>query len=263
MLSVCSAGVLSATLSGAVIAAGQIEIVTRDQMVEHVDGGTVDDILVRDGDQVAAGDVLIRFDDTLLRSQEAILRARYVELVARRNRLEAEFHDAEAVTWEEGIAKHAKHNATVRAILDGQQRLFKARRNSQQRQVAQHRKRIDQKHEQIAGLTAQQAATDRQRGFVEQELAAQRSLAERGLTDLPVLLKLERAAARLEGQAGDLEARIAGTRDHIAEIEIQILQIDSRRIERAEGQAREIQAAENQVREQLAGVRERLKNAWL
>ena len=137
-------------------------------MVEHIDGGTVGEILVRDGDQSDAGDVLIRLDDTLLRSEEAILQAGHAELVARRNRLEA-----------------------------------------------------------------QARATERQRGFIGQELDAQRSLSERGLTDLPELLRLERAAAGLDGQAGDIEARIAEARG---------------RIEEAEEQARE-----NQVRAPVAG----------
>ena len=137
-------------------------------MVEHIDGGTVGEILVRDGDQGDAGDVLIRLDDTLLRSEEANLQAGHAELVARRNRLEA-----------------------------------------------------------------QARATERQRGFIGQELDAQRSLSERGLTDLPELLRLERAAAGLDGQAGDIETRIAEARG---------------RIEEAEEQARE-----NQVRAPVAG----------
>ena len=244
-----------ATLSGAVIAAGQVEVESHDQVVEHIDGGTVGEILVRDGDRVAAGGVLIRFDDTLLRSEEAMLQVGYAELVARRNRLEAEFRDADGITWSSELAEGG---ATVRAILDGQQRLFEARRRSRAGQVAQLRERIGQMRKQIVGLEAQARATERQRGFIGQELDAQRSLSERGLTDLPELLRLERAAAGLDGQGGDIAARIAEARGRIAEVEIQILQIGTQRIEEAESQAREVQAQENQVRERLVGVRERL-----
>ena len=247
-----------ATLSGAVIAAGQLEVETRAQVVEHIDGGTVGEIRVRDGDRVEAGEVLIRFDDTQLRSEEAVLRAEHAELVARRNRLEAEFRDAGAIAWEAPLAALAERDATVRAILDGQQRLFEARRTSRAGQAAQLRQRIGQMRKQIVGLEAQQEATRRQSGFIGQELAAERSLAERGLTDLPRLLALEREAARLDGQAGDIAARIAETKGRIAEVEVQILQIDAQRIEDAEGRAREVQARENQVRERLAGVRSRL-----
>ena len=247
-----------ATLAGAIIAAGQVEVETRDQVVEHIDGGTVGEILVRDGDRVEAGDVLIRLDDTLLRSEEAILQTEYAELVARRNRLEAEFRYADEIAWDPAVAALAERDATARAILDGQRRLFEARRRSRAGQVAQLRERIGQMRKQIAGLEAQARATERQRGFIGQELDAQRSLSERGLTDLPELLRLERAAAGLDGQAGDIEARIAEARGRIAEVEIQILQIGTQRIEEAEGQAREVQAQENQVRERLVGVRERL-----
>ena len=247
-----------ATLSGAVIVGGQIEVETRDQVVEHVDGGTVGEIVVRDGDRVEAGDVLIRFDDTLLRSEEAVLQAEYAEAMARRNRLEAEFRDAGDIAWAEPLAALAEADATVRAILDGQQRLFEARRASRASQAAQLRERIGQMREQIVGLQAQQEAVRRQSGFIAQELAAQRTLSERGLTDLPKLLSLEREAARLDGQAGDVAARVAETRGRIAEVEVQILQIDTQRIEEAEGQAREVQARENEVRERLTGVRSRL-----
>ncbi|MCY4562881.1 MAG: HlyD family type I secretion periplasmic adaptor subunit, partial [Gammaproteobacteria bacterium] len=247
-----------ATLSGAVIAVGQVEVETRDQVVEHIDGGTVGEILARDGDRVEGGDVLIRFDDTLLRSEEALLHGEQVDLMARRNRLEAEFPDMDGIAWHEEIAALAKHDPTGRAILDGQQRLFEARRTSRSGQVARLRERMGQIHKQIAGLEAQREATSRQRGFILQELDAQRSLSERGLTDLPELLALERQAAQLDGHAGDIEARIAEARGRIAETEIQILQIGTQRIEEAEGRAREVQARENQVREQLTGVRERL-----
>lgn len=247
-----------ATLSGAVIVAGQVEIETRDQVVEHIDGGTVGEILVRDGDRVRTGDVLVRFDDTLLRSEEALLWGEYVELTARRNRLEAEFRNADAIVWDAEIAPLAFQDEAVRSMLDGQQRLFAARRRSRAGQAQQLRERIGQTRKQIAGLEAQEKAAKRQRDFVGQELEAQRSLSERGLTDLPKLLALEREAARLDGQAGDIAARIAAARGRIAEIEIQILQIDTQRIEEAEGQAREVQARENQVRERLAGVRQRL-----
>ena len=243
------------TLSGAVIAPGLVEVETRHQVVEHIDGGTVGEIFVRNGDRVEAGDVLIRFDATLLRSEEAIVWAEYAELVARRNRLEAEFRDVDVIVWDEEISEH---DATLRVILDGQQRLFEARRTSRAALVAQLHERIGQMRQQIAGLTAQREATNRQRGFIGQELDAQRSLSDRGLTDLPKLLALEREAARLDGLAGDIAARIATARGRIAEIEIQILQIDARRIEESEDQAREVQARENGIRERLASVRERL-----
>ena len=247
-----------ASLSGAVIAAGRVEVETRDQVVEHFDGGTVDTILVRDGTRVAAGDVLLRLDDARLRSEAAVLEAEVTELAARRNRLEAEFRDAETIVWDAALVARADADASVRDVLDGQQRLFAARQSSRAGQVAQLRERIGQMRKQIAGLGAQAAAVRRQRGFIGRELHAQRTLFEKGLTTVPQLLELERAATRLDGQAGDITARIAGARGRIAEIKIQILQIGALRVEEAEGEAREVQARETEVRERLTEVRRRL-----
>ena len=115
-----------ASISGAVIAPGRVEVENRAQAVEHVDGGTVQAVLVRDGDRVAAGDVLIRLEDGELRTGEAMLAAEQAELVARRNRLEAEYRGADAIRWDAALARRADADAGVRAILDGQRRLFEA-----------------------------------------------------------------------------------------------------------------------------------------
>ena len=243
------------TIAGAVIATGRVDVEKRDQVVEHIGGGTVEGIQVRDGDRVAAGDELIRFDDAALRSEEALLRDERVALTARRNRLEAEFLGADAIEWDAGLEALAQSAPVARAALDGERRLFAARHSSWAGQVAQLRERIGQTRKQIAGLEAQAEAVRRQRAFIGRELDAQRSLFEKGLTQLHRLLELEREAARLDGQAGDIAARIAGARGCIAEIEIAVLQIGAGRVEEAEGQAREVQAKENQVRERLAEVR--------
>ena len=263
-LSVLGAGLFGwgafASISGAVIASGQVEVGTGDQVVEHIDGGTVGEILVRDGARVAAGDVLIRLKDAALRTEETILRGEGVKLAAWRNRLEAEFGGASAIAWDDDLAELAHSDASAQEVLDGQQRLFEARHSSWAGQVAQLRERIGQTRRQIAGLEAQADAAARQRGFISRELDAQRSLFEKGLTELSRLLRLEREAARLDGQAGDIVARIAGARSRIAEIEIAILQLGAQRVEQAEGEAREAQARENAVRERLAAVRRRLES---
>ena len=247
-----------ASISGAVIAGGKVGVETRDQVVEHIDGGTVREILVREGDAVKTGDVLLRFDDKLLRSEEAILQAEAAELAARRNRLEAESRNADLIAWDPELPRLGETDSRVRAILDGQWRLFEARRASRAGQEAQLRERIGQTRKQIAGLEAQADSVKRQSGFLTRELDGHRILFEQGLTELHRLLRLERDLESLKGRAGDIAARIAGARGRIAELEILILQIDTRRIEESEGGSRDAQARENQVRERLAGVRERL-----
>ena len=247
-----------ASVSGAVIASGWIEVENRNQAVEHIDGGTVSEILVRDGDRVARDDVLLRFGDGTLRSQEAILSARHVELAARRNRLEAEFGAADAIAWDADLARRAAAEPRVKTVLDGQERLFRARAAARLGEVARLRERIGQARDEITGLRAQSVSLKQQSALIDRELKAQRTMFEKGLSQLPRLLALERAAKNLEGQSGTNAARIARVRGRISELEIQILQIDSRRIEEAEERARDVSAEENEVKERLASVRESL-----
>ena len=248
-----------ASVSGAVIATGQVVVETRNQVVEHINGGTVGDILVRDGDTVARDDVLLRFSDGLLRSEAAILEAQYAELAARRNRLEAEFRGAEAIVWDSPLDVLAANDPSIQDILEGQERLFQARRAARDGEIARLRERIGQAREEIAGLAARAVSLEEQSRLIGQELAAHRELSERGLTRLERLLALERAAKNLEGMSGATAAAMARVRGQIAEFEIQILQVDARRVEETEEKARDTRAHENRVIEQLAAVRDRLE----
>ena len=247
-----------ASLSGAVIASGRLGVESHNQVVEHIDGGTVSRIFVRDGDSVKKNDVLLRFDSSLLRSEEAILTSEYAELVAQRNRLEAELKGAGAIAWEAEIAALAESDLRVREILDGHERLFRARAASRNGEVAQLRERIGQARKEIMGLEARAVSLEDQSELIFRQLKAYRDLFDKGLTSLDRLLALERAAKHIEGQVGTNDASIAGARGRISELEIQILRVDSRRIEEAEQLAREAKARENQIHERLALVRERL-----
>ena len=247
-----------ASISGAVIATGRVEVETRNQVVEHIDGGTVSEILVRDGHAAAADDVLLRFSDATLRSEEALLEAQYAELAARRNRLEAEFRGVEQIVWDEELASLLATDPSVQDILDSQERLFRARTAARAGEVARLRERVGQAGEEITGLEARAVSLEHQSALILRELTAQRTLFDKGLTRLDKLLSLERAAKNLEGQAGTTAAAIARTRGTIEEFEIQILQIDARRIEEAEEKAGDAKAQENQVRERLGLVRARL-----
>ena len=247
-----------ASIAGAVIATGRVAVESRNLVIEHIGGGTVSEVLARDGDVVAAGQPLLRFGDSKERSEAAILEAQFAELAALRNRLEAEFRGADAIVWDAELDSLSRADPGIRDILEGQERLFRARAAARAGEVALLRERIGQAREEIAGLQARAASLAQQSELIVRELEVNRDTFEKGLTRLDRLLALERAARNLEGMAGTNAASIARTRGRIAELELQILQIDARRIEEAEEQARATKAGENQVRERLDQVRGRL-----
>ena len=216
------------------------------------------DVLVRDGDIVARDQPLLRFADSNLRSEAAILEAQFAELAALRNRLEAEFRGADTILWDTDLLSLSRTSPAIRDVLEGQERLFRAREAARAGEVALLGERIGQAREEIAGLEARAVSLEQQSALIVRELDVNRETFDKGLTRLDRLLALERAARNLEGLAGTNAASIAGTRGRIAELKLQVLQVDARRIEEAEEQARNAKAKENQVRERLAQVRERL-----
>lgn len=247
-----------ATISGAIIANGMIQVESLRQVVQHPQGGVVGQINVEDGDKVAAGDVMIRFDDTLLKSQLATVEGQLDELTARRGRLEAERDEADAIRFDPAFAARAETDQRIAGLMEGQISLFEARRDSLTKQVEQLEERKEQIGLQIQGVAAQLAALRRQVELIGQELEDQRVLLQKGLAQASRVLALEREASRLNGSIGELEASAARGRAQIVETDLQILQLQSRRREEAITNLREINFTEIEMKERRATLTETL-----
>ena len=245
-------------ISGAVIAGGQIEVDQNRQVVQHPDGGVVEAIRVAEGDRVAAGEVLLRLDPTELQSELSIVESQLFELIARRGRLEAERDERDTITFDPLLSKTAAERADVRDLMDGQQRLFEARRASIAQAIEQLDKQQDQIADQITGITAQQSSMTEQLALIERELKDQQSLFDRGLAQVSRVLSLQREAARMGGTVGELEANNAQARGRITEIDIEILNLQSQRREEAITQLRDIQSRELELRERRRALLERM-----
>lgn len=250
------------SIAGAVVSSGQIEVDQNRQVVQHPDGGVVAEILVHDGDRVAAGDPLIRLDGELLRSELAIVEGQFFELQARRGRLEAERADAETLNFPDEISAAAATNAEVAQLVEGQRDLFKVRRETLQKSLGQVDERRAQTKAQISGIDAQIAALATQSELISRELVDQRGLLEKGLAQASRVLALEREAASLAGQSGDLIGQRAQAEGRLTELELENLRLTSQRREDAETQLREIGYQELNLAERrrsLSGQIERLE----
>lgn len=250
-------GVLS-QISGAVVASGQIEVDQNRQIVQHPDGGVVANILVKEGDVVEKGQVLLRLDPTLERSELAIIEDQLYELLARRGRLEAERDGNLDIAFEPDLIAVAQKDASINELVDGQRRLFGARSASIANQVKQLEKRKLQIRNQIVGLSAQQDAIDTQLELVKKELEDQQQLLKKGLAQATRVLSLERAQARFQGEAGDLAARAAEYEGRITEIDIEINTLQTTRREEAISQLRDQQYRALELEERVRALREKL-----
>jgi HlyD family secretion protein len=245
-------------ISGAIVAQGQIEVERDRQIVQHPDGGVVEDILVAEGATVAAGDTLLRLDGSALRSELTIVEGQLSELTGRAARLTAERDEAAILEFPAEIAALAQGSVDVAAQLDGQRRLFEARRATLAEQRELLGRRIDQISAQSNGLAAQRAALTTQLDLIEQELASQQSLLDKGLAQAGTVLALERERARLEGQLGELAAEVARTEEQVTEIEIEISSLATRRREEATDELRQIGPMMLELAERRRALAERI-----
>ncbi len=227
-------------IAGAVVASGKLEVEDRRQIVQHPDGGVVADIRVREGDTVAAGDVLMALDGSLIKSELTIVEGQLFEVLARRGRLEAERDQADDVSFAAELVSQAAAAPAIKDLMDGQRQLFVARRATLAREDQQLERRAGQAASQIEGIVAQISATDEQARLIGKELADMRSLRDKGLAQEGRVLALEREAARLAGMGGELTATKAETEGRITEIGIERDKLATRRREEAETELRDL-----------------------
>lgn len=242
-------------IAGAIISPGRIEVDQNRQIVQHQMGGTVAQISVGEGDLVQAGDVLLRLDDQQLQSQLAIAEAQLFELMARRGRLTAERDGANSVTFDDALLDEGKTNPDIKELTQGQANLFFARRDSVSRETEQLGKRVSQIGNQITGINAQETSFATQLELIKKELNAQQTLLERGLAQTGTVLALQRQAASMRGQLGELAANKAQAEGRITEVDLEVLKLASGRREEAISQLRDLRYHELELVEQRGALK--------
>jgi len=212
-------------ISGALIAPGSVVVDSNVKKVQHPTGGVVGELFVRDGDHVKEGDMLLRLDETVTQANLAIVTKGLTELYARQARLAAERDGADSVAVPPELADSI-NDPGVKEALSSERRLFDLRRQDRLGQKQQLQERITQLQQEITGLSAQQDAKDKEVALIEQELLGVRDLYAKNLVQLNRLTSLERDEARLQGERGQLVAQAAEAKGKIAEIQLQVIQVD-------------------------------------
>ncbi|MEP3666642.1 MAG: HlyD family type I secretion periplasmic adaptor subunit [Roseibium sp.] len=249
---------ITANLSGAVISQGVIEIEQSKQVVQHLEGGIVREIRVREGDVVRAGEVLIALDEDTIGSEMAIAEDQRNELMARIARLQAERDDLEEIVFPEALRDRENMSEELLDVIEGQERLFNARRDSMAQRIDQLLKRQDQVRSQILGSRSRATALERQMELLEEEHVTQTSLVEKGLSQASVLRNINTRMAEIEGQIGAVDSEIAGSEERVTEIDLEILSMQAERREQAQTELRDLVSNESELREKIHALSVRL-----
>jgi HlyD family secretion protein len=254
---------------GAVIAAGTLVVESNVKKVQHNGGGIVGEILVKEGDKVEVGQVVIRLDDTLTRANLGIVQSQLDVSQAREARLTAERDYTATIAFPASLMARRLEPNVATAIV-GEEKLFEARRTGRDGQRSQLRERIAQTENEIRGLTAQQEAKEKEIRYIGEELAGVADLYKQNLVTIVRYNALQRDQARLQGERGQLVAEIARARGRIAETEIQILQLDQefrtevlKELRETQGRIAELQERVNAAMDELKRIDIRSPQAGL
>ncbi|WP_105371222.1 HlyD family type I secretion periplasmic adaptor subunit [Neorhizobium huautlense] len=245
-------------LSGAVVASGHFVVNSYVKKVQHPKGGVVGEILIREGDEVAAGQIVMRLDATQTRANLAIVTKRLDELSARMARLEAERDDLDTIVFPDPLTTRS-NDPNVASAMRSETRLFEFRKQSREGKKAQLRERIAQFEHEIEGLKAQEAAYQQGIEVLNKEIASLGGLREQGIVSDQRLNSLRTQVATFGGERGEKVAYQAQAAGRITETRLQILQVDQDLKAEVGRELREVQAQVGEYIERKIAAEDELK----
>ncbi|HBX53804.1 HlyD family type I secretion periplasmic adaptor subunit [Pseudomonas sp. UBA2684] len=215
-----------APLDAGVVANATVNVTDNRKTIQHLTGGSVDAILVREGDLVKRNQALIELDSTRAIAELGVVSAQYIVVRTVENRLQAERDGLAEVTFDPELINHFANDPRLNDSMTLQQRLFNTRRAALTGEAGILRENILGAEEQLKGLRQVQGSRYAQIKLLNQELEGVRSLAAEGYVTRNRMLELERNAAELSASLAQNIADIGRTRNQIAELKLRILQLE-------------------------------------
>lgn len=223
------------SIAGAIVAPSFVKVEANRKSIRHRDGGIVKELHVQEGDKVEEGQVLMVLDDILPRTQVEVYESQQLSLLGQRARYLAEAENAADITFPPELLAR-KSEPQIAAAMRDQTNLFQTRRRALEGQYEVLRTRMEQLRTRIGGVQGQIKAVARQSSLIEEELRDLNILLEKNLTPRTRVLAMQRAAAELAGQEGNLQAEVTRSQQAIGETELQLAQLGQQRsAEVAEG----------------------------
>ncbi|MBL8907349.1 MAG: HlyD family type I secretion periplasmic adaptor subunit [Rhizobiales bacterium] len=258
LIGVLGAWAVMAPIQGAVIAPGVTVVESYLKRIQHRDGGIVSEIAVKEGDHVEAGALLIKLDETDTRAELAILQSMLDEFMAKRARLVAERDGMTEISFPQSLEERSG-DQRIADLIAGQRKLFSVQRAALTGRIEQLTERIGQLEQEVAGLEAQYASKKEQTALVREELDNLKQLLKQGLVQANRVFALDRERARLEGEEGELVARIASTKGRISETRLQIIQLEDDARTKTLSELREAEAGVAETLERRGAAEAKLK----
>lgn len=253
---------VTAPVAGAVIAAGTFVVTGQNKIIQHLEGGIIEKILVKEGDIVQKGQTLITLDKTAAQANMQRLSLRHIRLLAMEARLYAEARQEPGLLFPDYVLS-MQNDAEVAPIIEGQKLSFLTNRNKLESEIAVLMRGTDALRARIEGGMIQQQAVADQNSIYGEELAAKRKLLKNGYISKTEVLRITRARANLNGETGRLMADTNDSKERIARAEAQILQLKHEAAQEAVNELHRISAEIDDVREQIRAATDILKRTQI
>ncbi|MDX2096083.1 MAG: HlyD family type I secretion periplasmic adaptor subunit [Alphaproteobacteria bacterium] len=237
-------------LASGAIAPGRVASESSRKEIQHLEGGIVKEILVRDGDSVTLGQPLIRLDSTNAKARRDQVLGDYLAAKASEARLIAERDGKDAISFPTEYLTQESSNPKVKEALETQRRLFATRRAAMEGQISVLNQRAAQSGDEIRGLRDQVSAASTQINLLAQEIAVVQGLLASGNATKPRLLALQRQQADLVGQRGQAQALISRANQTISESKTTILNLKNDALNRIIAELKDTQVQLSSLEEQ-------------
>ena len=245
----------TAPLSQGVVAPGTLAFVDKRKTVQHLYGGTVQEILVKEGSSVKSGQVLMKLDDSVTNAKLSGVRSDYYTNLALESRLTAERLGRASIEYPK-VLKDAASDPEVIDMIRTQNDLFRKRRDS-----VMNEKRIlmNQKHgviDYVAQMEQLAASRKRQVALLEKEIESVRTIADEGYYPKNKMIELQQNLQGMEATRSEELATIERTRRNLSELDLKMLQVDSEF-------SKDVETALTDVQKRIAGLKEEYNAALI
>jgi HlyD family secretion protein len=248
----------SVDLAAAVIAGGSVVVDSNVKKVQHPTGGVIGEIFVKDGQHVQTGELLIRLDQTVTRANLQMVIKLLDEIAVRQARLKAERDDMAEIDFPKDVLAR-RNEPQLDETISSEVKLFESRRSAREGLKAQLRERISQLNQEVEGLTGQLNSRRQELKFAEAELAGLEKLEGQDLVSTPRITAARRTVAQLQGDIAQVVSQTAQARGRMAEIELQILQLDQDLKTEVGKDLREQQGREAELSERKVAAEDQLR----
>jgi len=241
---------LLAPLDKGVPLSGTVASESNRQAVQHLTGGTVQELLVRDGDVVKKGQVLVRMNPIVAKSQAEITESAYLSALANVARLTAERTGAKTIKFPEELEKR-RNEPRISELMSSQNLLLASRQGSLENELGSVEASIEGLKMQITGLQESRDSKKEQVEFLKEQLGGMRDLAKEGYVARNRLLELERTYAQLGGA-------ISEDIGNIGRAQRQVIELTMRRAQRRQDYQKEVGSQLADFQKELEGQHARL-----